>query len=664
MRHAASDNRRVQTSDAQPASFEHARRSISAAVPLRVDAGASPAPDPVTPLRRADLFNRASPAMRDRVRVEQMKMLFEGAAVAAVAATAFAFALAWHLNDTVDPMVLWIWLAAKVLAVVPRIAHGVMFSRRRDDSLSWLVWGRAMLLVDGLVWGWAAIVLTPGQDVATVTVILATLSGVCAIAAFVLHTEWKSCATFALAMLLPPALTLALRADEFGLYGSAAIGCFLFLLLLVGRRSERHVVEMLVLRFTHDDLTRQLSAALELARQENRAKGEFVANMSHELRTPLHGILGLSRMLLGTMAPGSEHDNIGLIRRCGEHLLGLINNILEFSRFGAQGIDLHPQEIDVAKLIDDTTAMCMPGAVEKGLLLSCELEVSRPCVARIDPFRLRQILLNMIGNAVKFTERGSVRVCATEADNGDSLVVRVHDTGVGIAPEGLERIFEPFVQADSSSSRGFGGTGLGLTITRDICRAMGGDIWCTSSPGAGSTFFARLPMSRLRTRETPGFRATAPSPLDYTERLFGSVLLAEDNDVNAIVAEYSLRRLGVDVERATTGFEVVARVCTLDKRPDIVLLDCQMPEMDGFEAARRIRSYEAAHGLPRIPLIALTANVFPQDRRQCMDAGMDDFLAKPFTDGQLREAISAGLNPGQRQAAPEPAGEVQAARAR
>ena len=594
-----------------------------------------------------------------------MKMLFEGAAIAAVAATAFAFALAWHLNDTVASTILWIWLAAKVLAVVPRIAHGMMFNQRRDDSLSWLSWGRGLLLVDGLVWGAAGIVLTQGQDTANVTVILATLSGVCAIAAFVLHTEWKSCATFALAMLLPPAVILGMRTDEFGIYGSAAMGCFLFLLLLVGRRSERHVVEMLILRFTHDDLTRQLSAALELARQENRAKGEFVANMSHELRTPLHGILGLSRMLQGTMPRGSEYDNMGLIRRCGEHLLGLINNILEFSRFGAQGIDLHPQEIDVSKLIDDTTAMCMPGAVEKGLHMGCEFELSRPCVARIDPFRLRQILLNMIGNAVKFTERGSVRIRASEVDGGASLLVRVDDTGVGIAPAVLERIFEPFVQADSSSSRGYGGTGLGLTITRDICRAMGGDIWCTSEPGVGSSFYARLPMSRLKARETSGFRPTSPSPLDYSVTLVGTVLLAEDNDVNAIVAEYSLRRLGLDVERATTGHEVVARVCIRDARPDVVLLDCQMPEMDGFEAARRIRAYETLHGLPRLPLIALTANVFPQDRKQCMDAGMDDFLAKPFSEDLLREVLAQALESTRHGAVDsELDGLLQAARAR
>ncbi len=597
-----------------------------------------------THIQRVDLYQSASSDTQQRVRVEQMKMLFEDSAAAALGATVFAFALAWHLHGSVPNSLLMWWLTLKVVVVLPRIAHGILFKRRQSDSLRWLSSGRALLLLDGLAWGAAGIVLAGDRETVDITVIVTTLASVCAIATFVLHTEWKTCAIFAIPMLLPIAVSLGLQGTRLGLYAGVAVACFLFVLMVAARKSERHVVEMLILRFTHDDLTRQLSAALELAHQENRAKGEFVANMSHELRTPLHGILGLSRMMLGTLPPGREHDNVGLIRRCGDHLLGLINNILEFSRFGAQGIDLHPQEIDVAKLIDDTTAMCMPSAVEKGLQLSCELEISRPCVARIDPFRLRQILLNMIGNAVKFTERGSVRVHAVEAGDGQSLVIEVHDTGVGMKPSVVERIFEPFVQADSSSSRGYGGTGLGLTITRDICRAMGGEIWCRSSPGEGSTFFAKLPMSRLKSRDIPGFRATAPSSLDHNEALVGRVLLAEDNDVNAIVAEYSLRRLGVEVERATTGHEVVARVCRHDERPDMVLLDCQMPEMDGFEAARRIRAYESLHRLDRIALVALTANVFPQDRKQCMEAGMDDFLAKPFSDDQLRSAVSAGLN--------------------
>ena len=617
-----------------------------------------------TSAKRTDLYQGAAQGMRERVQVEQMKMLFEESVAAAVGATVFAFAMAWHLHGNVALFLLWTWLAVKVVVVVPRIAHGIMFKRRQTDSLVWLTTGRVLLLLDGLVWGAAGFVLAAGQETEHATVIVTTLSSVCAVAAFVLHTDWKTCAIFAISMLLPTAISLPLRGDQFGVYAGAGMLCFMFVLLIAARKSERHVVEMLVLRFTHDDLTRQLSAALELARQENQAKGEFVANMSHELRTPLHGILGLSRMMLSTLPPGRDLENVGLIRRCGDHLLGLINNILEFSRFGAQGIDLHPQEIDVTKLIDDTTAMCMPGAVEKGLKLTCELDIHRPSVARIDPFRLRQILLNMIGNAVKFTERGSVRVHATEADGGASLLIHVEDTGVGMEPSVVARIFEPFVQADSSSSRGFGGTGLGLTITRDICRAMGGEIWCHSSRGEGSSFFAKLPLRRLSSVESQGFRGTAPAALDSGEALVGTVLLAEDNDVNAIVAEYSLRRLGFSVDRATTGYEVVAKVCRLIGRPDLVLLDCQMPEMDGFEAARRIRAYEAAHGLEHMPLIALTANVFPQDRKQCMDAGMDDFLAKPFSDDQLRAALSIGLNL-DRKGAEEFASErdIQAARA-
>ena len=633
-------------SHAQPAPRLRAREASIAPTPPAFEppVGAPVLTQRPTGTRRADLFESASSDMRDRVRVEQMKMLFEGSVAAAIGATVFAFALAWHLHGTVNASTLWFWVILKTLVVLPRVAHGLLFYYRKSDSLTWLSTGRFLLLLDGLVWGSAGFLLTSGRGTVDITVIVTTISSVCAVATFVLHTEWKTCATFAIAMLLPTALIMGLRGDQFGLYVGGGVGCFLFVLLIAARRSARHVVEMLVLRFTHDDLTRQLSAALELARQENRAKGEFVANMSHELRTPLHGILGLSRMLQGTMARGNAYDNMGLIRRCGEHLLGLINNILEFSRFGAQGIDLHPQSIDVAKLIDDTTAMCMPGAVEKGLHLTCVIELSRPCVARIDPFRLRQILLNMIGNAVKFTEHGSVRVHASEVDGGSNLLVRVEDTGVGIAPAVLDRIFEPFVQADSSSSRGYGGTGLGLTITRDICRVMDGDIWCKSSLGHGSTFFTKLPVERAQGAESPGFRATAPSPLDFAEVLVGTVLLAEDNDVNAIVAEYSLRRLGVSVVRAATGREVVDRVCRRFDRPDMVLLDCQMPEMDGFEAARRIRAYEALEDLPRMPLVALTANVFPQDRKQCMDAGMDDFLAKPFSDDQLRQAVSTCLN--------------------
>jgi signal transduction histidine kinase/CheY-like chemotaxis protein len=583
-----------------------------------------------------------------RVRVAQMRMIFEQTAVAVFAATAFALALAFHLHGSVGDTALLAWVVAKVAVVVPRVIHGRLFLRREHDSLTWLHWGQAMLLADGLVWGSAGLFLIPLHDVAAMTVLIATLCGVSAVAAFVLHADWRSCIAYTAPMQLPGFLVMLSRGDSFGYYGAFAIAVFYTLLLISTRRSERHIVEMLTLRFANEKLTMQLSSALELARTENRAKNEFVANMSHELRTPLHGILGVSSLLLGNGAqeqsrPWAEtRDSIGVIRRCGEHLLGLINNILEYARVGSQGIDLHPQAVDLAQLIDETVEMCKPSAAERGLVLLAQLELPRPCPVLIDPFRMRQILLNLVGNAIKFTEQGSVRVRVTESAGVAGALIRVEDTGVGIAPNVLDRIFEPFVQVDSSNTRRFGGTGLGLSITRSICQAMGGRISYQSTLGQGSTFEVELPLQRPREVPAPHpAQAVAAAP---AVPLAGNVLLAEDNEVNAIVAEAALGQLGLEVERAVTGREVVARVCiTARARPDLVLLDCQMPEMDGFEAARRIREHEAEEGLPRLPLIALTANVFPQDREQCRAAGMDGFLAKPFTDAQLREVLSSYL---------------------
>ncbi|MBC7956983.1 MAG: response regulator [Cytophagales bacterium] len=585
--------------------------------------------------------------IRVRVRVAQMRMIFEQTAVAVFAATAFAFALALHLRGVVSGPVLTWWIVFKVAVVVPRIVHGRLFLRRQTDSLTWLHWGRAMLFLDGLVWGAAGIWLMPSNDTATMTVVVATLAGVSAIAAFVLHADWPCCVAYTAPMQLPGAALMLSRGDNFGLYGAFSILVFYALLLLATRRSERHIVEMLTLRFTNEELTTRLSSALELARTENRAKNEFVANMSHELRTPLHGILGMSSMLLGNAPHTSPREGLTVIRRCGEHLLGLINNILEYSRFGAQGIDLHPQQIDLAQLIADTIEMCTPSAAEKKLSLTCALDLPLPCMVTMDPFRMRQILLNLVGNAVKFTEAGTVRVRVTETNGGSGALIRVEDTGVGIAPNTLDRIFEPFVQVDSSNTRRFGGTGLGLSITRAICEAMGGHVSYHSTLGVGSTFEVALPLQRPRIPAAPT-SASAPAPTQALEHqgglLRGTVLLAEDNEVNAVVAEASLARLGLEVERVESGVGVVERVCQTDTpRPDLVLLDCQMPEMDGFEAARRIREHEAAHGLPRLVLVALTANVFPEDREQCRAAGMDDFLAKPFSSEQLREVLAPHL---------------------
>jgi signal transduction histidine kinase len=579
--------------------------------------------------------------VREKVRVAQMRMLFETPFPGMFLATVFAFALAWHVRGTVSEEKLVLWLALKCMAVLPRGIHAWLFGRRQSDDLGWLTWGVALLLLDGLAWGAAGVLLMVADNPSDMTVIAASLSGVAAVAAFAIQADWRACAAFTASALLPTIGYFAWRGDSFGAYGAVSITAFLTLLLAAARRSERHVVELLALRFRNMSLTAQLSVALEQTKQESRAKDTFVANMSHELRTPLHGILGLARSL-GRRVGEQDRETVALIRRSGEHLLGLINNILEFSRFRAHGIDIHPSEVNVARVLEDVVAMCMPTAQERSIDLSAELRIPTPYFANVDPFRLRQIVLNLLANALKFTEPGGVvkvRVSALDATQG--ILIAVADTGVGIDPKVMSQLFEPFRQGDSSPSRRHGGTGLGLHITREICRALGGQITCQSVLGRGSVFEVELPLRRLAApKEAAGSVGAGESGFMIERFGGGTVLLAEDNEVNALVATAALKRFGLDVEHVVSGHGVVKRMCVHGARPDIVLLDCQMPEMDGFQACRLVRAFEQEHGLERSPIVALTANVFQQDREQCREAGMDAFLGKPFSDQELHHILA------------------------
>jgi signal transduction histidine kinase/AmiR/NasT family two-component response regulator len=577
-----------------------------------------------------------------KVRVQQMRSLFEGGPVATIAATLFAFAMAFNMRGEVTDDALIIWLAVKCAVALPRMVHTMLFARQSKDELRWLNQYRLLLLLDGLAWGSAALLLMPANE-SGVTVLVATLCGVATISTFNIHGDWRSCVLFVVPMLTPSIGGLLLRFDAFGLYGGVAVLCYLYLLLSAARRSERRVFELLMLRFTNADLTQALTKALDKSTEEAKAKDSFVAGMSHELRTPLHGILGLSRQLQRSVGLGDK-QTVKLIIRSGEHLLGLINNVLEFSKFEAHGvdIDIDPQDVDISATIADVVALCTPGAEDRQVDLDFEVAASHQVVASIDPFRLRQILLNLVGNAVKFTDTGGrVRVGLAPSEDGKSFIISVADSGIGMTAATIEKIFDPFSQADISTTRRHGGTGLGLNITRAICRKLGGDIRCTSILGRGSVFTVELPLrhatvlTQRTSRVDSGF-----ADLEHSGATHGTVLLAEDNDVNALVGEYALARLGVEVTRAETGTAVVERMCTNGVRPNLVLLDCQMPVMDGYEAARLVRDYERRNGLPAVPIVALTASVFQADREHCREVGMDAFLSKPFSDDELRGVLT------------------------
>lgn len=432
-------------------------------------------------------------------------------------------------------------------------------------------------------------------------------------------------------------------------------------LVLACLQGQREMVSIARRQAEIESQNELLADAVERANSAAQAKSQFLANMSHEIRTPLNGVVGMLDLLLGSTLPEKERDFANLARLSARGLAIIVNDILDFSKIEAGKLDIVRTEFDLRSTLHELIEGLRPAAEEKGLALNVVIDEDVPRIVNGDADRIRQVLVNLVGNAVKFTAAGFVDV---RVSCEGSLRVRfsVKDTGIGVPKDRLNRLFKAFSQADVSNTRMFGGTGLGLAISKQLTELMGGSIGVESDEGKGSTFFIVLP---LESRKTPQMMTSAPvgsvagQRRDEIAETVGSgaeaggtsdaeragamrLLLAEDNEINQIVATEILKAAGYVCVIAPNGVRAIEEA--RKERFDLVLMDCQMPEMDGFDATREIRKLEASGEVrartgDRLPIIALTANAMKGDKERCLDAGMDGYETKPVESARLLKTI-------------------------